>query len=104
MLWLLRGIWRRRANGASFCQVDKMRPVVRSSPCNTSGSQVWRGAMPILRERAKTMSVVGTGWVISWMFHWPVSHALVVLANRRVAAAVACVRKYLVVASTARGW
>ena len=27
-----------------------------------------------------------------------------VLANRRVAAAVACARKYLVVASTARGW
>ena len=30
--------------------------------------------------------------------------ALVVLANRIIAAAVACVRKYLVVASTARGW
>jgi len=33
-----------------------------------------------------------------------VIHALVVLANRIMAAAVACVRKYLVVASTARGW
>lgn len=32
------------------------------------------------------------------------SQALVVLAKRIVAAAVACVRKYLVVASTARGW
>ena len=32
------------------------------------------------------------------------SHALVVLANRIIAAAVAWVRKYLVVASTARGW
>lgn len=29
---------------------------------------------------------------------------MVVLANRSMAAAVACVRKYLVVASTARGW
>lgn len=38
------------------------------------------------------------------MFHCPVSQALVVLANRSVAAAVACVKKYLVVASTARGW
>lgn len=38
------------------------------------------------------------------MFHSPVSHALVVLANKIIAAAVAWVRKYLVVASTARGW
>lgn len=38
------------------------------------------------------------------MSHCPVSQALVVLANNSMAAAVACVRKYLVVASTARGW
>lgn len=38
------------------------------------------------------------------MSHCPVSQALVVLAKRMVAAAVACVRKYLVVASIARGW
>ena len=37
------------------------------------------------------------------MSHWPVSQALVVLANSSVAAPVACVRKYLVDASTARG-
>lgn len=40
-------------------------------------------------------------WVI---FHSPVSHALVIVANRIVAAAVAWMRKYLVAASTARGW
>lgn len=38
------------------------------------------------------------------MSHWPVSQAFVVPANSSVAAAVAWVRKYLVVASTARGW
>lgn len=38
------------------------------------------------------------------MSHCPVSQALVVLANKSIAAPVACVRKYLVVASTARGW
>lgn len=38
------------------------------------------------------------------MSQCPVSQAFVVLAKRRVAAAVACVRKYFVVASTARGW
>lgn len=38
------------------------------------------------------------------MSHSPVAQALVVLAKRIRAAAVAWVRKYLVVASTARGW
>lgn len=48
--------------------------------------------------------VVGMGWVICSILHSPVSQALVVLANSSIAAAVAWVRKYLVVASTARGW
>lgn len=38
------------------------------------------------------------------MSHCPVNHAFVVQAKRIVVAAVAWVRKYLVVASTARGW
>lgn len=36
--------------------------------------------------------------------HWPVNHAFVMLENRRSAEAVACTRKYLIVASVARGW
>lgn len=38
------------------------------------------------------------------MLHCPVIQALVMLANKIRAAAVAWVKKYLVVASTARGW
>lgn len=38
------------------------------------------------------------------MLHSPVIQAFVVLANRIIAAAVAWVKKYFVVASTARGW
>lgn len=38
------------------------------------------------------------------MSHWPVIQAFVVLANKIRAAAAAWVIKYLVVASTARGW
>ena len=52
-----------RAKGASFCQVERMRPVVRSNPCRTSGSQVWTGASPILRARAMVKRVSGRGWV-----------------------------------------
>ena len=95
--------WVMRANGASFCQVDRIRPVVRSRPCRTSGSQKWAGASPTFSARAIVTAVAGNGWESCRIFHSPVIQALVVLANRIMAAAVACVRKYLVVASTARG-
>lgn len=36
--------------------------------------------------------------------HWPVAHAFIMLENRRRVEAVACTRKYLIVASIARGW
>ena len=38
------------------------------------------------------------------MSHWPEDHAFVMLENRRSVEAVACTRKYLIVASMARGW
>lgn len=54
----------RRAKGASFCQVERMSPVVRSSPWRTSGSQVCRGASPIFKARARVIIMIGNGWVI----------------------------------------
>lgn len=92
------------ANGASFCQVERIKPVVRSSPCRTSGSQKCIGASPIFRAKAVVNIVLAMGLVRSLMLHSPVIQAFVVLANRIIAAAVAWVRKYFVVASTARGW
>lgn len=103
-VWLLGWICNRRENGAIFCHVARMRPVVRLRPCITSGSQVWRGARPIFKASAMVIMVVGTGWVTCCSSHWPVIQALVVAARRRVAAAAAWVKKYFVVASMARGW
>jgi len=77
---------------------------VRLSPCRTSGSHECTGARPIFRARARVIIVIGRGWAICWMSHCPVSQAFVVLAKSNMAAPVACVKKYLVVASTARGW
>lgn len=51
----------RRANGASFCQVDKISPVVRLSPCSTSGSHECIGAKPTFSAKAKIIMVVGNG-------------------------------------------
>jgi len=66
-----------------------MRPVVRSSPWRTSGSQKWMGASPTLSERASRVMVAGAGWESWRISHSPVSQALVKPANRITAAAVA---------------
>lgn len=90
--------------GASFCHVDKIRPVVRSSPCRTSGSQRWVGASPIFIPKEIMVTAAVNGWDNCWICHSPISQALEVVANNISAAAAAWVRKYFVVASTARGW
>ena len=51
----------RRMIGANFCQVERIKPVVRSSPWRTSGSQVWRGVRPTLRAIATVIMVMGIG-------------------------------------------
>lgn len=80
-----------------------MSPVIRFKPWRTSGNQKCIGASPIFRASAMVISVAETGFIISVMSHWPVIQAFVVPANRRSAEAVAWVKKYFVVASTARG-
>lgn len=49
-------------------------------------------------------SVAEPGLIISIRLHSPEVQAFVALANRSRAEAVACVIKYFVEASTARGW
>lgn len=86
MAW---AVWIMRASGASFCQVDKISPVKRSSPCKTSGIHRCIGASPILSAKAMIIIVVATGFDKSLIAHSPVIQAFVVLANRIMAAAVA---------------
>lgn len=75
----------------------------RSSACITSGTQEWRGAMPIFIARARMQSVEAAGWFIRVIFHDPVKHEFKKAANKSKAEAPACAKKYLVAASTARG-
>lgn len=86
MAW---AVWIIRANGASFCQVDKINPVRRSSPCKTSGIQKCIGASPILSAKAMMIIVLARGFDILFISHSPVIQAFVVLANMIIAAAVA---------------
>lgn len=55
------GICNRSVRGAIFCHVDKIRPVVRSRPCSTSGSQKCIGASPSFIARASVASVAEAG-------------------------------------------
>ena len=84
--------------------MDKIRPVVRSNPCNTSGIQRCIGASPIFRARAVITRELARGLIIFVISQVPVIQAFVEPANKIMAAAVAWVKKYFVVASTARGW
>lgn len=90
--------------GGSFISVERSRAVVREDPCNTSGNQKWNGVRPSLMAMAVVSSRHDGGWVSWVMSHCPVAHALVMLENRTSVEAAACTRKYLVVASIARGW
>lgn len=78
--------------------------MVRFSPWRTSGNQKCIGARPIFRDNAMVASVAEVGLDISNRLHSPEVQAFVMLANKRRVDAVACVRKYFVVASTVRGW
>jgi len=61
------------------------------------------GASPIFSASA-VIAIVQAMGLVSWVIsHCPETQAFVVLANKIIAAAVAWVKKYLVVASTARG-
>lgn len=73
-------------------------------PCKTSGNQRWNGATPSLIARARVKITVGIWLVIFIMVHSPVIHALMVVENKIKAEAVACVKKYFVADSAARGW
>lgn len=77
---------------------------MRFSPWSTSGSQKCIGAIPIFKASAMVASAAEVGLSISSKLHSPRVQAFVMLANNNKAEAVACVRKYFVAASTARGW
>lgn len=81
-----------------------IKEVVSEAPCNTSGSQKWAGASPNFIPSAVVISVFDVWLSRSRMFHCPVVWALSELENKIMADAAACVRKYLVEASVARGW
>ena len=92
------------AKGAIFCHVDKTKPMRNGIPCNTSGSHQWHGAMAIFSITANIINSAVTSKMLAvddHVFKWC---ACINPANSRIAEAKACIKKYLIVASVARGW
>lgn len=92
-----------RVIGAIFCQVEIRRAAFRVVPWMTSGYHRCTGAAPSFIMIAMEIMVVAVVFEEE-IVQCPVCQAFSVLANRIVVAARACTRKYLVVASVARGW
>lgn len=90
--------------GANFCQVAIIMAVFSVEPCNTSGSQKCTGASPSFIAIAMVRRTFAVGFGEFMISQVPISHAFVVLENRIIAEAAACVKKYFVAASVARGW
>lgn len=90
-------------SGANFCQVVRIKAVIVVVPCSTSGNQKWNGASPSLIAKAVVRMIHGMLLDICVISHCPSVQAFMVLENRISVEAVACVRKYLIAASIARG-
>lgn len=93
-----------RLIGANFCHVAIMRAIFKVVPCMTSGNHRCIGASPIFIQRAMVSVVQAIGFVSCVMSHVPKYQALRVLENIISKDAPVWARKYLVVASVARGW
>jgi len=72
-------------------------------PCVTSGTQKWKGAMPSFIVRAMVTRPDAMGLGIFEIVHSPENIRLIIMPIIRSIDAVACVRKYFVDASVARG-
>lgn len=89
--------------GGNFIIVESRRAVVMGAPWRTSGNQKWNGTRPSFIAIADVSRRQDVGW-LSWVIsHCPVAQALDMLEKRISVEAVAWTRKYLIVASIARG-
>lgn len=89
--------------GANFCQVSRIMPDVSETPCVTSGTQKWKGAIPnfIIMADVIIMDVVELDIFIT--DHCPEYIRLIIMASISSIEAVAWVKKYFVAASIDRG-
>lgn len=75
-------------NGAIFCQVKIVRATSVVVPCDTSGSQKWKGAAAIFIIRARVIMVVAVSSVVRWVSQFEVFIAFIVAANRMAVEAI----------------
>lgn len=96
-------IWHKMHMGANFCQVSRIMPDCRETPCVTSGTQKWNGARPNFIRRAMVINSEAGEFETFEIVHCPEYRAFIRMASMRIIDAVACVIKYLTAASVDRG-
>lgn len=86
-----------------FVMFEEWGLISGGTPWVTSGTQKWKGAIPNLMINASII-IIGVKWFCGLIIvHWPESRMLSVIAIIKIIDAVACVKKYLVVASVDHG-
>lgn len=90
-------------SGAIFCHVSRIKPDDMEIPCVTSGTQKWNGANPSFIARAVVIMIDAMGLRSFDTVHCPECSRLMMIPIIKIMEAVACVRKYFVAASMARG-
>lgn len=76
--------------GAIFCHVSIIRQFHQFRPSMTSGNQAWKGAAPILVNKAEFIIIIKTEF-------WgkiSVKFKLIIIENKKITEAKACVMKY----------
>ena len=86
-----------------FCPVSRIKPDDIEIPCVTSGTQKWNGASPSFIARAVVIMIDAMGLRSFSTVHCPECSRLIMIPIIRIMEAVACVKKYFVAASMARG-
>lgn len=85
----------KRIIGAIFCHVNNSNEFIQFNPSITSGNQKWKGAAPILVNKAELK-------IIEYILGMRLNIKLFdikIIANNKIVEAKACVIKYLIEAS-----
>ena len=86
-----------------FCPVSRIKPDDIEIPCVTSDTPKRNGASPSFIARAVVIMIDAMGLRSFNMVHCPECSRLMMIPIIRIMEAVACVKKYFVAASMARG-
>lgn len=79
--------------GAIFCHVNKIKQFIHLNPSITSGNQKWNGAAPIFVSNAELRIIIENCENSRLLIEFDLV-IIIMIENRRIVDAIACVMKY----------